>query len=112
MKRRIRRYSHRRAMIDACRLMGYTIEPAADKWGPYPPNHYQYVLVNPVGNVVRMRSGAGTMQRMYYAKTFRHMWQAACHALELEKVDINALKPPREAGDSYRLERAVCRDGD
>jgi hypothetical protein len=111
--KRIRRQSHRQALIDACRLLGYTIEPASDHWGPYVGERKRYVVVNPVGNVLRgaiVIHPSGRSLRGQEVRTFRFMWEAAVAALEQEKVNVDALKPPREARGHRRAADAVPRE--
>lgn len=90
--KRFRRHSHRQALIDACRLTGYTIAPASSDYGPYRTEKFQYIVFNAAGNVLR---DYGTSLRSP-VRTFRFMWQAAAAALEDQGVDVDALKPPRD----------------
>jgi hypothetical protein len=113
--KRIRRYSHRQALIDACRLIGYRIEPAAEKYGPYNTPKFQYIVLNPAGNVLRSPIEVASNNRQLtgqHVLTFQFMWQAALEALQREGVNVDALKPPRKAGDGSRTERAIPREGD
>lgn len=107
--KRFRRHSHRQALIDACRLIGYTIEPAADKWGPYTKDKSMYVVVNPAGNVLRVPGGWTDNQDSGKVMSFRFMWQAAAVALTREGVNIDALKPSREERRTERAARKVRR---
>lgn len=85
----------RKHLIDVSRLLGYTIEPSSDKFGPYPEKRCLYILVRPNGNVIREVVPETGVH--YEVKTFKHMWEAARHAVELEGLDAGALKPGRDA---------------
>lgn len=91
---RRRRHSYRQALIDACRLLGYTIEPAAKYLGGL--KERRYVLVHPDG-VVHHRRLVGEIPKLC---TWKFMWEAAMEALIIEGVNVNALKPPRKARSS------------
>jgi hypothetical protein len=106
--KRVRRQSHRKALIDACRLLGYAIVPASEKYGPYTRSRYQYVVLNSVGNVLRIPGGWDENRESGYVISFRFMWVAAMHVLQKEGVNVDALKPPRKAGNDRGATSAVC----
>lgn len=95
---RVRRHEHRKAIIDAARLLGYVIEVRTAAEGVLPgidSNNYHYVLRTPSGAYYR-NNHPGVDTNMWRIKTFRFQWQAAAEACAIESVDTDALKPPRE----------------
>ena len=101
---KINRHRNRQAMIDACRLIGYTIEPAHDKWGPYKGERFRYILFNKFGNVIRFPGGwLGTGGKSGYTISFRFMWEAAEHALKEEGIDVSAYGSVRKGGTPGRV---------
>lgn len=107
---RERRHYHRQAMIDACRLIGYTIQPASDEYGPYTEERYRYIVLNRVGNVLRYREPRNS-GFMGYVRTFRFMWEAAEAALIEENVDVRAFGPVRADGEGGCATRSVSGRG-
>lgn len=99
MRWRIDRHRNRQAMIDACRLIGYTIEPAHDKWGPYKGERYRYVLMKGEYPIRFPGGWLETGGKSGYTITFRFMWEAAEHALKLEGLDVSAYGSVRKGGE-------------
>lgn len=77
----------RKHLIDVSRLLGYTIEPYDRK--SIARVDRDYVVRRPDGFFICDDSG--------YVETFRYMWEAARHAIELEGLDAGKLKPGRDA---------------
>ena len=111
---RVRRHAHRRAIVDAARLMGYVIATAPEVKDAPPGldnNKFSYVLRTPSGAWYR-NNNPGADTNMWKIKTFQFKWQAAAEACTIESVDVDALKPPRETRASRCAQAKVLVEGD
>lgn len=116
VKWRVRRHAHRKAIIDAARLLGWIVVPSKEVRDMHglDRNKYLYCLRPPAGDYLRSNmAGPGPDTGDFgKVKTFPLMWQAAAEACTVEGVDIDALKPPRETRASRCAKAALPSEGD